>query len=119
MAVKKKAPKKQRAAWGSKTKTHLNEVVVASTNEMFTIEDTPPPAIRGATPQKLALYAKIDRTLLSLKTDQAFVIPQLMRNTVESYLKRNYTRDRWSFSAIADNPSSMRVYRFAWGDKKK
>ncbi len=79
--------------------------------DTFHIETEPPPLVRGATAEKLALLNKVDRTMRSTMPGQAFIIPALSENPIKRHLKRNYVSERFSFVKIVDNPDALRVYR--------
>lgn len=100
---KKTAPKKR----GPKPKT----TQPTDHTGTFEIEATPPPLIRGITAEKQRLYDRLDATVTNTAIGQAFIIPALNRNSVESCLKRTYTGDRWAFAKVAGNDAVLRVYR--------
>lgn len=106
--------KKNDAFWGTDKGTPTKKV---SSGDPFTIEATPPPLVRGATPEKLALYDKVDATMRLTKPGQAFIIPAKHRGIIEAHLRRKYIEDRFAFGKIADNPDAVRVYRLAFIQK--
>lgn len=110
MANKKKTAKKTPAKRRYKKRTQK----LVDGTDAFTVEEAPPPLVRGATPEKLKILAKVEKTLHIVQPGQAFIIPTEWRHTIERYLKRHYPVERFEFNRIPDNPDAMRIYRLAW-----
>lgn len=108
--VKKKAAKKKTAkrAYTKRAGRPADGI------DAFTVEEAPPPPVRGASPEKLMILIKVEKTLRIVQPGQAFIIPTEWRHTIERYLKRHYPSERFEFNRIADNPDALRIYRLVW-----
>lgn len=107
--AKRKYTKKNEPFWGAPLEG-TSSVKRRGSTDTFQIEVAPPPLVRGATAEKLALLTKVDRTMANTKPGQAFIIPISGESTIKRHLKREYPNDRFSFTKIADNPDGLRVY---------
>lgn len=114
----KKVAKKQGGRRGRKPKTRLS--VTDSGLDIFEIEIAPPPAIRGADPERLAFLAKLARTVKAVQPGQAFIIPSKYRSSAKRYVEANESEFRFTCAVIPDNPEVLRMYKFEWlGSKPK
>lgn len=93
-----------------KKRSQLNGETLDQT-ETFEIDENPPIFVRGATPEKIKMFNKLEKTLLTVRIGQAFIIPAEFHNMIERYLKLNYTTERFGYYKIPDNPNAVRVYR--------
>lgn len=107
--------KKQKRAY---TKRLPPVVSATSKNETFLVEELPPPPLRGASLEKLALLDKVDRTLPNVKPGQAFIIDAKDKNIVQSHLKRVCSSEQFLYMKVHDNPNAIRVYRLDTKKKK-
>ena len=94
------APKKKPAKKARKPYTRKAETTAPVSYEALQIETTPPPFIRGLTPEKIAYLKKLEFTVKQVKPGQAFIVPSDRVNTTKTWLSREYPDRKYSFAII-------------------
>jgi hypothetical protein len=104
------AKKKATSAKRKYAKKSVPSVVFDDNIKGFEIEINPPPATYRGGIERSLLMQQVDKTMVSLKVGQAFLIPKSSRVSVRKHLSATYPTKHIIINEIPDNKTQLRVY---------